>query len=105
MKRSRELRCPDCGNTIFIYDKETFCYCKKCKKDYQVIKEKDQFSLVPAIVKNKNSSFYTSNTIKFFLIIFILIILFGFILYFYYSKNISDNDVINNNGDVPITNR
>ena len=102
MKRNRELICPKCGNSIFIYEKETFCYCKNCKKDYQVIKEYDEFSLSP--VETIDKSIKNSNMLYIFLIVFINLLL----LFFAYSNGFFDNYINNNNdnhGDVPISNK
>ena len=104
MKRSRELICPKCGNSIYIYDKETFCYCKNCKKDYQVIKEYDEFSLSPVETKDKSVKSKNNNYLYVILIIFINLLL----LFYAYTNGFFDNYINNNNnnhGDVPISNK
>ena len=102
MKRSRELKCPKCRNSIYIYDKESYCYCKNCKKDYQVIKENDEFSLSPVEIKDKSLKSNNINVLNVILIIFVILSL---LLYAYangFFDNYIDNDT-NNHGDVPIT--
>ena len=101
MNRDRELICPKCGNSIFIYDKETVCYCKNCKNDFRVIKENDIFSLDPVIVKEKKEK--SSNSIVFFTILIIIAI--GFFVFFYYLNDINNDNVDSNHGDIPISNK
>ena len=95
LKRSREMICPKCGNPIFIYDKETYCYCKKCKKDFRIDKKDDGFSLSPVVVKDKT---IRKNFNNFIIILFIFIVGLLFLIYFIHYI---DNNT-NKNGDVPI---
>ena len=70
--------CPDCNNPIYIYDKETVCFCKKCKNDYRISKDDNGYNLerVENIDKDKALAKYRLrkyNIMSFFLIILLAI--------------------------------
>ena len=70
MKKNIELRCPLCGSSINVYEKESFCYCKQCKKDFQITREGFDHSYTLSPVNVRDKSIYKPN----YLIIFTVVI-------------------------------
>ena len=78
MKKDIIVVCPDCNNPIYIYDKETVCFCKKCKSDYKITRNDNGYNLErvenidkdKALAKNRLRKY---NIMSFFLIILLAI--------------------------------
>ena len=96
--------CPDCNNPIYIYNKETVCFCKKCKNDYRIIKNEGNITLEKVINIEKKGEASKKATYSHYLFAFILFIFFCFEFKFIIYDNIIADNKSNYNSENIINN-